>query len=118
MSQEIRSPFVLRAKQARDFEITGLTEIEVVAGNEVYATINFNRGAPAVTNAQLQQMRLELFTDAEQTSRLNENDESNYRLRVEPIDDTSARIAFQLYDVVITQDTNFYANFVTRQGEG
>jgi len=117
MSTEREHPFVMNVVRERPATITDMSEITVTAGNVAYFDITFDRGAPALTNAQIQQMRLEIYTDAARETQLGRNEEQNYSITAEPTEGEDAvRVTFNLNDVVISSDTTLYPKLVFNQG--
>ena len=124
MSDEVRVPIRLNVKQPVDFSIRELEVIEVTAGKTTILEMEYNKGQPPVTDAQLRQMELEIYTDAEKTNRLSENDESNYTLTVDPLDDPNpnddtigkCRISFNLSNIIVTEETDLHVDVLVRQG--
>lgn len=117
MSNLVETPIMFNVSQSRPFRILNLTEIDAVADNIYSLEIEFDRGIPAVTDAQIQAMDIELYTDAERTQRLGANEEDVYLMTVEPIAGTNTAILhFNLNGVTVAADEAYYAKLVVKQG--
>lgn len=96
--------------------IDGDNDIEIYIGQGIEFDVTFDRGGPPITEAQLRNSQLELFTDANRVNRLGAEDEDAYTHEFRDIDMEAGTAKLNMtVDSSVTART-LYANLVVEQG--
>jgi len=113
-----RIPLLIGVSAASDFAVPSFPAVNLTVGYESDPIrVNYTPGSPPVTDAQLQQGRIEFFTDAARTNRMGEDDEALYRYTITPVDGQDAfDLIFNLEDVPSVAHAQLYADLVVEQG--
>lgn len=91
--------------------------LDIVVGQSVSFPMAFTRGHPPITEAQLRNLRVHLYTDSDRTDRLGMDDEEAYRYEVRDIDMSAGTATFR---VTVSSDRSpraLYPNVIIEQGE-
>lgn len=118
MPEQNRIPIELVVTATSDPSVTidGDNSVNIYIGQGIEFDVTFDRGGPPITEAQLRNSDLELFTDSDRMDRLDADDEDAYTHEFRDIN-LSAGTAKVLITVNsgVTART-LYANLVVEQG--
>lgn len=96
--------------------IDGDNVIEVVIGRSQEYDMAFTRGQPPITEAQLRNIELQLFTDAERLDRLGAEDEDAYAYEVRDIDMDAGTAKLNVTVNTGVAARMLYASIIIEQG--
>jgi len=96
--------------------IDGDNSIEVYIGQGIEFDVTFDRGGPPITEAQLRNSDLELFTDSNRMDRLDANDEDAYTHEFRDINISAGTAKILLTVNSGVPARTLYANLVVEQG--
>lgn len=96
--------------------IDGDNTLEVYIGQGIEFDVTFDRGGPPISEAQLRNAQLQLFTDSDRMDRLGASDEDDYTHEFRDIDMTAgtAKILITINTGVTAR--TLYANLLVEQG--
>ena len=118
MPEQRQIPIQLSVVETSEPTVTidGDNVIEVYIGQRIEFDVTFTRGGPPITEAQLNNSQLQLFTDSERTDRLGADDENAYTHEFSDIDITAntAKIYITLNSGLTAR--TLYAYLVVEQG--
>ena len=96
--------------------IDGDNTLEVYIGQGIEFDVSFDRGGPPITEAQLRNSRLQIFTDAARTNRLGADDENAYTHEFRDINMTAGTAKMLLTVNTGVSASTLYAYLVVDQG--
>lgn len=96
--------------------IDGDNDIEIYIGQGVEFDVTFVRGGPPITEAQLRNSQLQLFTDAARVNRLGASDEDEYTHEFRDIDMAAGTAVINITVNSGVSARTLYANLVVEQG--
>lgn len=96
--------------------IDGDNNIEVYIGQSIEFDVTFDRGGPPVSEAQIRNSELQLFTDADRSDRLGADDENAYthEFREINMETGTAKINITINSGVLAR--TLYAYLLVEQG--
>ena len=96
--------------------IDGDNVIEAVIGRSQEYDMTFTRGQPPITEAQLRNIELQLYTDSARTDRLGANDENAYLYEVREIDMDAGTAKLNVTVNTGVSARTLYASILIEQG--
>lgn len=96
--------------------IDGDNTLEVYIGQGIEFDVTFDRGGPPITEAQLRNSRLQLFTDSDRNNRLGADDENAYTHEFRDIDMTAGTAKMLLTVNSGVSAATLYAYLLVEQG--
>lgn len=118
MPEQNLIPIELNVVATSDPTITidGDNTLDIYIGQGIEFDVTFTRGGPPITEAQLRNSRLQLYTDAARNNRLGADDENAYTHEFRDIDMAAGTAKLMLTVNSGVSAATLYADLLVEQG--